>query len=527
MNMKSLPPLPDYVSPVARKNPKIAAIRKYRNSVGMGDIASLAHSKENFGLNGLRKEYPSNGNNLNGGVLGSSMNRQSMKLVRNTSCVTKTPKLNNHTQKLSRLRAASQTPKCLPMPEIDYSVTVHMKSTWGKSEFISCSEIDFLNRDRTPLSNVTISCLNRTDTPAHLSLLCNRTLVKNEEECWRHKWPPENETSLNFLKKYSKNLDNQNDNDTNDNNDDNNLDGYEGVTIDAKELVLKFDFRSEKLPEFVRIWNGKLDKESQLKDFEVWCNGHLLYQGVVPCEFGINAPIKIDPAMVHPELENKSISSVVDKILKTIDHDGIDEYGEMPLMSTKNVTIEIIENFKGEDRKIGLNCIQFFGENGKEISLSQIKNVALKRATCVNSAFNLLKDHRRTMDEEEMWVAKKEKPSRKNSSKNSPFNGENNSSNSEEKISLIFEFLNKKKIILIRFWNYNGQKIDIGTKKMAIYFGDHRVWVGPLRKAKGMTSRISEGVTDIWFADKHIFKDKDEIEFLTTTREPGEEQLIC
>ena len=78
-------------------------------------------------------------------------------------------------------------------------------------------------------------------------------------------------------------------------------------------------------------------------------------------------------------------------------------------------------------------------------------------------------------------------------------------------------------VSMIRIWNFNGceQSDSLGVKNAQIMINSKaKVWTGRIKRAKGSTSLINEGVTDIWLSEKSSLKNMPEtIELLTSRKE--------
>ncbi|OHT06532.1 hypothetical protein TRFO_25417 [Tritrichomonas foetus] len=418
----------------------------------------------------------------------------------------------SYEKKLSRLRAVSHVPRSMPAAEFDLQITIQFISNWGNSNTITCSEVDFLTGDRIPVSNVRVSfgnkLLNTPENLNHLQKLCNKTLVKVQKDCWSfpfnqqlRKLQSKSQLELvNFKNDYvSQNIFNKlNKGYKNNFVFDGKIENHENyksllneVSYDDEPLSIVFSLITDRPPEFVRIWNGKLEPATQLKDFKVLFNDKTIYKGEVPCQFGVNAAILIETDQIHPKLS-------LSKLFFNENKDSTDNFGVLPIPSTTKLEIDMISNFTIHDKRIGLNCIQFFGINGCEIPISEIRTVTVKGATSIFSPYRILKDKRRTIDEKEMWIAEKY--------------------HIDDIVKLIVTFAHPEKIVMIRVWNYNGEDYDIGVKKARITIDGLNVWNGCFKKAKGMTTKIVDFVTDIWLAEKEIWKEYKEIKDPPTTR---------
>lgn len=379
---------------------------------------------------------------------------QPFKLSRRLSNVDKSSSDMSSLKMLSQLRSASHNPHTLPLPELEFVIQISFISNWGSPNLISISEIDFLTKDRVPIQNVKVVTKNAEEDLIKLQKMVDRELIKtNIDAAWSHEWSPNHEP-----------------------------------------LCYTFILRSPSSPEFIRIWGGKFDTKSQVRDFSIYTDGTFQFKGEVPYEFGGVFP-------VHPKLPSLQphITAVELNLRAPIPLEETDQYGPIPIPKTKSIVVKIFCPFDPTSPFVGLNCIEFFEPNGKNVNFSMIRSVKVDNGTGITSALKLLKDKRRTMESAEMWTVKREYP--------------------DKPITLSIAFVKEVKIIMMRFWNYNGDESEtFGAKKISIYLDDKPYWIGCLNMAKGMTTNIQNSVTDVWLTDPNRWKDSPHITEIPTSR---------
>lgn len=386
-----------------------------------------------------------------------SQARMSRSVLRRASEVSRT--VEAAMSKIDRnVRFGSYTPSTLPQPMNTYRIQIIFKSNWGDPKAITCSEIDFLGKDRVPIPGVVVT----PDDPIILAkmknpkLLCNQDMIKPDESAaWMCEWPI------------------------------------------AVPLVLNFDVQASAPPESLRIWNGKYRSDANVKDISIHSNGTFLAGGEIPREFGRIISLRTNeipqlPIFIHDQFDKEA-----EKLARVSD-----KYGRLPVPKARKITFRIIDTHESGSALTGLNCIELFGVNGKPIAFSKLKSIAVENGTNVFSPFKLLKDKRRTMDDDDMWAVEREPG---------------------KDILLTFELHKTLEIVMIRIWNYNGDNPrKNGVRKMRIDLDGMMMWKGMLSSAKGMTSKIIDGVTDVWLIDKEKWKSAPLIADVITSRKEGD-----
>lgn len=354
----------------------------------------------------------------------------------------------------STMRSNSHSPKTLPLPETMYRVTLSLESNWGDPNLITCSEIDLLTRDRVPIENMKIVPDNDRYLSKNLSLLTNHKMIKSDmKEAWSTKWwknhPP---------------------------------------------IVLQLVCNSDHPPEFIRIWNGKYESAAHVRKFTVYIENNFVCTGEAPYEFGVVLLIKSNDFKIKPQFDLASIDTKTQVIME------IDKYGVMAVPSYQRLVFKILGTYTDENYSAGLNCIEFFGSDGKPIPFSAVRGLSVQQCNNLSSPYKLLKPKRRTMELADMWICQK--------------------TSANDIPTLIVDLVKPYKIVMIRIWNFNAAEghDDIGIKKLRIECNDKPIWVGRLNAAKGMISKIVEGVTDIWLTDIEKWKDCPCISDIRTSR---------
>jgi len=374
---------------------------------------------------------------------------ESRKLKRRLSSVAKDmPKIDQTVQ--SRM-VSSYKPKTLPLPELEYKVTFQFLENWGGKDFITCSEIDFLGKDRTPLPITSIVPLRKTEKPDDYWFLCDSHLIKSEpSKQWTHEWNSE--------------------------------------TI---PVVVHFFVRSYKPPEYVRIWNNRLFPQNNVKRYAIYIDDMFTYCGEMPIDFGHIAMIKNSHIPILPP-----ITLIEEEVEKKEDHD---EYGKIPIPEVKDLTLYFLETYGGDSHYLGLNSIEIFDYKGNVLKESMIETIQISNGESLSSPYRVFKNKLRTMDMVDMWTARR---------------------TGTDNVSMNITLTEQQRVVMVRIWNYNGG-IDakyFGTKFLKLCTNNKCVWIGKIPCAKGMTSKILDGVFDIWLTDPKEFKNLPNIKNINTSR---------
>lgn len=396
--------------------------------------------------------------------------------------------------------------------EKNYQLNIHLTTNWGHPSLITCSEIDILGKDKTPLPKISISEYiprdpNNSDepyttsdlNPQFFNRLCNHFLIKEtKDDSWYSNFNPKSKIPL----------------------------------------ILTINITSIEPPEYIRIWNSKFLPESNLRNFTVLYERQIVGKGEVPIDFCVvtklnSEIIKPIPIIIPPLCDPTTLEQIQgqhsnaqkngmivnfgitkDEMLSIFQENAnidCDKYGKIFVPRVKRLKFTLIEAYDPNSNEMGLNSIELFDINGKSISFSTIKTVNILNGKCVSSPFKLFKDHRRTMDSSDMWICEKEIDEKIVPSKCSSL---------DLCTKLTVDLSKEKKIILIRIWNYNGfdEFNHFGVKKMRIDSDKGFLWRGLLNEAKGMTSKIVDGITDVWLTDKTPWLDCPQISEYRTSR---------
>ena len=356
----------------------------------------------------------------------------------------------------------------------EYRIKLHFMSNWGHPELITCSEVDFLDRDRKIINGCKVFHNGiELENPKNIHLcnikdldkLVNRTLIKTTvEESWVSKW------------------------------------------IFTEPLILVFKFMSPKPPDYIRIFNGKYLPEANVKHFRVYSdNDRFICEGDVPKSFGTEMVFKLGSMAEFPPIEKLNV--LQQQFNEEIFNDkkgsfndmknigfGVDKFGKIYVPYINEISITLVEPFDISSDQIGLNALELFCEDGQVISnkyLSDTSTICILNGYSYNSPYNLFKGNKKSQNSDDMWNAKWEKD-------NPPT------------VRIVFE--RPKKIVMVRVWNHNGidDSYKNGTKKIKLSSGKETLWRGVLTKSRGMTSKTRNGINDIWIVEKlpwenHVF----------------------
>lgn len=326
----------------------------------------------------------------------------------------------------------------------DYYITLHLLSNWGATDLLTFSAIEFLTADHSPIVDVSIK-LNEEDVDkcANLDHMLDHQLIKdNPEQIFTYKWTPNQEP-----------------------------------------VILKFLLKSATQPTSIRIWNGKLSPETQLKDFVAYMGNSEVCSAEVPQKFGGIFPIlqeRLPLLNSRPTTEKSKINQ--EEILQ-----HTDEYGVLPMISTNDIKITILEAGSPKADIMGLNSIDIFDATGFQMDINNIQSVDLESGCATTSPMNLFKEQKDTMTTSEMWMVKKD----------------------YQKNNVIFhiKLARPTKIIMLRFWNYNGEDTpNRSVKKIQVSFGNKKMFMGSLKPGLGITTNMIRTTTDVWLVDSPKWK---------------------
>lgn len=163
----------------------------------------------------------------------------------------------------------------------------------------------------------------------------------------------------------------------------------------------------------------------------------------------------------------------------------MDESGRMPIRNIKNLDICILKTYDPQNKYAGLNALEFYDCTGTFVPFSMVEEMSTYGCQSVSSPFNLLKNSRRTVSVDAMWLCSLK-------------------SEKDEGIArLRITFEQPIALAFVRIWNYNGSGPNYGIRRVRLTADEEPFFVGALRPAKQMRPRIETGVTDVWAADHH------------------------
>ena len=256
-------------------------------------------------------------------------------------------------------------------------------------------------------------------------------------------------------------------------------------------LVLKVQFKAFNPPDLLRLFNSRAGGKSNVKDFSIYVGEDFVANGVIPIDFGVT--FSLEKHNVPMSVLTKEIKNLEDE-----EERFSDKYGAIPIPDVKDIELIIFSSLKNHDY-VGLNCIEFFDKDGAAIPYSRVMSMEVIDGENISSPYKLLKLAKRTMAIDDMWIAKK----------------------GSLPLTLKITLTEKMRVSMIRIWNYNGneQAGSLGVKNAQIMINSkNKVWTGRIKRAKGSTSFITDGVTDIWLSEKSVLKKNSNITELVTTR---------
>ena len=343
----------------------------------------------------------------------------------------------------------------LELPDTSYEISIRILSNYGDRETVTLSEIDILQENGLAVHDMVVSLENKLPSNNKQDFLCNNCIIKSSrDEMWEEKWD----------------------------------------FVNNGPLVLKVQFKAYNPPKILRLFNSRVGGESNAKDVAIYVGDDFVVNGVVPIDFGVTLSLEKNsiPMIAVPQKETKPQEEER--------HFLLDEYGALPIPEVKDIELTVFSSLKNPDY-VGLNCIEFFDEEGEPIPYSRVMSMEVIDGMNISSPYKLLKLVRRTMEMDDMWVAKK----------------------GSLPLTLKITFTEKMCVSMIRIWNFNGseQSDSLGVRNAQIMINSKtKVWTGRVKRAKGTTSFITEGVTDIWLSEKSALKNKSKtIELVTSRKE--------
>ena len=387
----------------------------------------------------------------------------------------------NVSKKLGSHRAGSLKPTSLPFPELEWDFIIRFDSNWGNPSLITCSEIDFLDKNHLTCKVISISPMNSKEpVEPYFRLISGELNTTDSSVTWSHSWDS------------------------------------------SEPLLIKITILSSMFPKYVRFWNVSFSPDANLKHFTIFFQNFFCSEGEVPQGFGVvSTLLEFSPEVQLNSSSNANSNSNAASISssnstpnnKTIILPSLsiphlklyfsDQYGKLPLPFIQKISIKVIETYNPNSNFVGLNCVEFFNTKGQTIPFSFIQNIHTSHGENMTSPFKVLKKKRRTSDIKDMWIAQKEG-------------------------ILLLEFDLKKptQVIMMRIWNFNGEDFEkMGIKKAAILLDDMTYWVGKLNQGNLSKEVIFSSFTDIWFIDSIFFRDLPSISIINSTR-TGSSQSI-
>lgn len=206
----------------------------------------------------------------------------------------------------------------------EHRVTVRIRSIYGECNFVTCSAIDVLGLDKTPIPVTSIRYESTRKTSPELLKLVDGKLIKVEESAiWTHTWPPD--PSLN-------------------------------------SLDISITVRSEEAPASLRIWPNQLTRDGNVKEVEIYLEDVGVYDGEIPIDFGQIIPLK-------PPETNIDLRELIHKT-KVVTEKPVpkDTHGNYFDVEFETIEFNILESW-GSTTKFGLSMIKLYDIFGSVVDI--------------------------------------------------------------------------------------------------------------------------------------------------------------
>ena len=337
-------------------------------------------------------------------------------------------------------KSHSYKPKQLPLIQQTIDVQVYMMSNWGDENEIRCSEIDFLDQNRLPIKVIRVTPEDPNEDKTVFRTLANGELIKSP-------------TTKKFVHSWSKN---------------------------HKPIIINYTLDSLILPEYIRVWNSKDGKESNLRKFAVFIEEELYCIDEALDNYGVILPLILMRKEVHPEFND--IFKVVKHHEKLFD----DEFGILPIPLITKLRIRLLSSYYDKSTSIGLNSIDLYDIHGNILTKDDLEELDTIGCENVLSPEQLFNNQKNTVYKNDMWYAKK-------------LVG--------DYVDIIITLKKPTQIVLINIWNFNYdiESKVAGASNAVIFADDKYVIRRHLKPANGTVKGAKEGITSIWLSDSYDF----------------------
>ena len=322
----------------------------------------------------------------------------------------------------------------LPIREEPQDCNIYMvvvKENWGDPSTISCSYMNFLSKERSPLQPLKIlTNPPLKDTSASLLL---GDLVKDENKIFKTKWPLEDDSILSII----------------------------------------YFYPPTAKPYFLRLFNPKTNQETSIKYIEVYQGAKDIYHGEIEKSYWRDIALNVLPTKaITPSFSTNGITSLLPLLANK--PAPKDKFGILPIPLVTKITIEILSNY-GNESQLGLNYVSFFSDIDVPVPASDIENIEIDNVKSFRNLDYLIKMKNRSYDDEVMFmcfvdwnIIKKEKD----------IGGQ------PHYPKITFTFKRRLRITSVDIINFTGvlKGLDCGAKNIKITAKKIPLWVGMIPK---------------------------------------------
>lgn len=326
-----------------------------------------------------------------------------------------------------------------PEPKI---FTIKIESNYGDPEKLSISSIHLLDGNRNPIAFQNIASVPLIDR-AGLMNLTNQNLVKNRDEEWSTKFPPNEHTN---------------------------------------SISIIFYIDQAINPQYLRLWNSRHHPDASAKNITVTNGIHVCYEGEVPRGFGSDIPLT-----VFNGINNSHSAAILRELFPELaPKPGLkDHHGGVPLPEIKNIKIEVISTWAGPtEENIGLNGIDIYDYNYNLIHWSEIEDVHIEGCKNFVRVQNLFRPNKESVYWADMFMGEVR-------------NWEN------QRPAIEINLKESHRISRITIWNFNAEtrSIKFGLKNINLRFDNHLIYTGKVAQASGRLGSVGYCTSVLWLTD--------------------------
>ncbi|OHT06548.1 hypothetical protein TRFO_25442 [Tritrichomonas foetus] len=217
--------------------------------------------------------------------------------------------------------------KNLNLPKLlTYEMKVRILSNFGNPDYLTTSEIDVLDENKSTIQN--LSCFLTKGKDETISRIVNQQMIKGSiGETWVHSFSPEKS---------------------------------------SESVEINFHFRSASKPTAIRIFPSSYLVNANINEFIVLLNGKFVFRGNASDSFCTSA--KFDFTCNYAT----SVAMQIKSEDKALPHVLRDRHGILPFNLTTSFSFSVLEGYS-EDGIVGIRKIVFFDTSGNPIKSSQME----------------------------------------------------------------------------------------------------------------------------------------------------------